>query len=200
MLKQVTAVVVACGAAFFCLNQAVAQQNVCVVDVAKVFENHSGFNAQLEQLKRQAEEYKFSLQQRGNELKARSEELNNYQVDSAEHKQLENQLAESAAKLEVERKNKTREFVEMEARMHFDTYVQVTQLVTEYCDRTGYRAAFRFNSTPIDANDANSIMQGVNEYIVYFKPQIDITNEIIRSVSGGGANPQLGNRPAGSPR
>ena len=103
MLKQTAAVMVlACGIVLLSSNVAVAQ--VCVVDVAKVFESHTQFKAELDDLKRQAEEYKFSLQQRGEQLRAEAEQLKNYKVGSPEYAALETKLAQSSANLEVERR------------------------------------------------------------------------------------------------
>lgn len=190
MLKQTAAVLaMACG--MTCLFTTASFAQVCVVDVSKVFESHPRFNAQLENLKQQAEEYKFSLQQRGEQLRAESEQLKNYEPGSPEYKDLETRLATASANLEVERRNKTREFVQAEARLHFDTYVQVTQLISNFCEQRGYRVALRFTATEMDPTNPQSIMQRVNEYVVFHRPQIDITTEIIRAL---GATPQVGDR------
>ena len=177
-------------------STAYAQQSVCVVDVAKIFEGHAGFNSQLEILKQKAEEYKLSLQQRGEQLRAESEGLRQYTVGSPEYKQLETALAQKAATLEVERKNKTREFIQAEAQLHFDTYVQVTNAIASFCEQRGFRAAVRVNSSQIDSSNPASIMQRVNEYVVFHQPQIDITPSIIQML--GGSATQTSQVPAGS--
>ncbi|MGI9515688.1 MAG: OmpH family outer membrane protein [Pirellulaceae bacterium] len=192
--KQAAAIL-AIAFSFGCLvtTQAAAQTPVCVVDVAQVFENHSGFKAQLENLKQQAEQYKLELQGRAQQLQAQSEELRNYKVGSPEYKQLETELATASANLEVERRNKTREFVEMEAKVHFETYLEVTQVIGNLCEQRGYRMALRFTSTQMDATDPASIMQTVNEYVIFHRPQVDITQDVIRTIAGQN---QMSNRPA----
>ena len=60
MLKR-TAAVMATACGMICLFSTTCFAQVCVVDVAKVFENHGQFNSQLDILKQQAEEYKLSL-------------------------------------------------------------------------------------------------------------------------------------------
>jgi len=195
MLKQKAAVAaMACGLLYFFSTSAQAQ--VCVVDVAKVFESHPGFNSRLEQLKQAAEEYKLTLQRRGEELKTQSEELKAYKVGSEEYKALETRLAQASASLEVERTNKTREFIQAEAKLHFDTYVQVTQAISSLCEQRGYRAALRFSNTAMDPGNPQSIMQKVNDYVVFHQPQIDITREIMTAV--GGSVPMVGDRPDGT--
>ena len=191
MLKQTAAILgLACGMIFLGANATQAQ--VCVVDVAKVFESHPGFNDSLENLKQQAEEYKFSLQQRGEALRIESEELNSFKPGSPEYSSLESKLAQAAANLEVERRNKTREFVELEAKLHFETYVQVTQAISSFCEQRGYRVALRFSDLQIEPGNPQSIMQRVNDYVVFHQPRIDITQDIINSL--GTSAPQVGNR------
>ena len=192
MLKR-TAAVMATACGMICLFSTTCFAQVCVVDVAKVFDNHAQFNSQLDILKQQAEEYKFSLQQRGEKLRAESEQLKNFEVGSTDYKALETKLAEASALMEVERRNKTREFVQAEAQLHFDTYVQVTQLISDYCEQRGFRVAMRFNALQMDPNAPQSIMQRVNEFVVFYNPQIDITQQIIGAL--GGAAAQVGQAP-----
>lgn len=164
---------------------------VCVVDVAKVFESDPQFNASLENLKQQAEAYKVSLQQAAEQLRVKSEQLQNYEIGSPEYNELESALATESATLDVQRRNKTREFVQLEAKLHFDTYVRVTTAINDYCEQNGYRVALRFNNFEVDPSNPQSIMQRVNEYVVFHQPRIDITQTIIAGV--GGAAAQTGN-------
>ena len=190
MFKRSAAfLVLTCG--FVLSMSCTLHAQVCVVDVAKVFESHPQFNAELETLKQQAEAYKLELQQSGEQLRAESEQLQNFEVGSPEYNALETKLATKSANLDVQRRNKTREFVQKEAKLHFDTYVQVTKAINDYCEQNGYRVALRFNNFEVDASNPQSIMQRVNEYVVFHQPRVDITQVIISSV--GGAAIQTGN-------
>ncbi len=171
-----------------------AQQGVCVVDVSQIFKNHAGFNQQLENLKQQAEQFKFELQKQAEQLQAKGERLKDFEIGSPEYKQLESELAQASANLEVERRAKTREFVQAEAELHFDTYVEVTKLIANLCEQRGHRMALRFDSRQTDPSNPDSIMQRVNEYVIFQNPRIDITTEIIASLNNGQA-PQVGTRP-----
>ena len=48
--------------------------------------------------------------------------------------------------------------------------------------RAGIRVVLRLNSDPIEPDDRNSVLQGVNNSIV-FQDNLDITDEIIRRVN-----------------
>lgn len=190
MLKQ-SAALLAIASAMVFLSGNVASAQVCVVDVAKVFESNTQFNARLEQLKQSAEEYKIHLQKRGEELRLESEQLKDLVAGSADYNALESKLAQASANLEVERRNKTREFVQAEAELHFDTYVQVTSQISSFCEQRGYRVAMRYSNLEVDPSNPQSIMQRVNEYVVFHQPRIDITEDIIRAL---GSAPQVGSR------
>lgn len=193
--KIVLAAIACCGWMIVSpVTSTLAQQAVCVVDVAEVFKNHAGFNQQIENLKQQAEQFKFSLQRQGEQLQARSAQLKDFQIGSPEYKQLESELAQASASLEVERRSKTREFVQLEAQLHFDSYVQVTQLIAQLCEQRGYRLALRYDSQATDPANPDSIMQRVNEYVIFHQPQHDITEEIIRSLNA--SVPQTSNAPS----
>lgn len=167
-----------------------AQQQACVVDIAEIFRNHAGFNQQIESLKQAAEQYKIDLERRGNELRARSEKLRDFQVGSAEYKQLESELAHASANLDVERRAKTRDFVQFEAKLHFDTYLEVTRAIAEVCEKRGYRLAIRYDGSKTDTTRPEAVMQRVNENVIFHMPQYDITGEIISSLSA--AAPRTG--------
>lgn len=170
-----------------------AQQGVCVVDVAEVFRSHSGFNQSIENLKQQAEQYKIQLQQQGEMLRSRSEQLKELEIGSPEYKQLESDLAQSSAQLEVERRTKTREFVQYEAQLHYDTYLQVTQVIASICEQRGYRLAMRIDGTAIDPSNPDSIMQHVNENVIFHSPMHNITQEVIQGIQAqAGRTGQVG--------
>lgn len=170
-----------------------AQQGVCVVDVAEVFRNHGGFNQSIENLKQQAEQYKIQLQQQGEMLRSRSEQLKELEIGSPEYKQLESDLAQSSAQLEVERRTKTREFVQYEAQLHYDTYLQVTQVIASICEQRGYRLAMRIDGTAIDPSNPDSIMQHVNENVIFHSPMHNITQEVIQGIQAqAGRTGQVG--------
>jgi hypothetical protein len=71
--------------------------------------------------------------------------------------------------------------------------VEVTRLITNLCEQRGYRLALRFDSREADLANPDSIMQRVNEYVIYHKPQTDITAEIIAALNN--QTPQVGTLP-----
>ena len=140
-----------------------AGQRIALVDVAKVFKAHTRFNASLEQMKKDAEMFQTMMRTEQNKL---------------------------AAELQVTQSQKGRDISEKEARLYFDTYVEVTQQIANYADRNGIGLVLRYNSAPIDAADRKSVIEGVNREIV-FQVGRDITDQVIATINGT----QIGSAP-----
>ena len=129
----------------FCFASAVySQASVCVVDVASVFSDYTAFNSELENLKQEAEQFKTQLQNQAMELQKMAEELRTLDVNSDAYRELESRIARINADLEVKRRNKTREFVQREANLHFQTYVAATQAVSNICDERGIALVLQY--------------------------------------------------------
>ena len=167
--------------------------DVCLVDIALIFKNDATFNQKMEQLKQEAERFRLELQSKAQRLQGMSEQLKNYAPDSAEYKQGESQLAQESANLEVQRRSTTRDFVQREATLHFDTYVAITKMIATYCEERGIRLVLQYNSAEMKADDPETIMQKVNSNVIFRAAHKDITPEIIQRMKA--AAPQVGNQP-----
>ena len=166
-----------------------AQTNVAIVDVGQIFKSHPQFDRQLQQLKAEADQFKANSMQLREEMVAKSEQLNAFTPDSEEFKNAETMLAQELAKLEVEQRNAMRKLMQREAKLHFDTYQQVKQTVTDYCAEKGFRLVLRHSTLELDIDNPNSIMQEVNNNIVFFSPGRDITGAIIQKLNGTASLP-----------
>lgn len=108
--------------------------------------------------------------------------LNQWEKDSPEYREKEAELAKESATLEVSQRAKMRELLTEEARLHFDTYVEVTNFISQYCQENGYQLVLRFNSEKMDPKDPQSIMQRVNGSVIYHNTANDITNVVTQRI------------------
>ncbi len=169
-----------------------ANQRIALVDVAKVFKAHSRFNASLEQMKKDAEMFQAMMRTEQEKLAAEAEVLKQIDPKSPEFKAKETEISKKLAELQVTQSQKGREISEKEARLYFDTYVEVTQQIGNFADRNGIGLVLRFNSDPIDSSNRQSVIEGVNREIV-FQTGRDITNQVIATINGTqvGSNPRV---------
>ena len=160
-----------------------AQTKVALVDIGLVFKNHPRFSAELAQLRNQADSFKAESQQLQQQLLLKADQLNEFEKDSAEYQDLEASLAKESATMEVDQRSRMRDLLKEEALLHFNTYVEVSDYVSQYCREYGIQLVLRFNSEEMEAKDPQSIMQRVNGGVVYHSQAADITQTIIQRIA-----------------
>lgn len=194
-LGRVVAVAVICTLGGVFAVPVSAQTSVALLDLAVVFENHPAFKSRLTQLKQDADGLQASVLQQRQALVKEQENLRLlYQPGSKEFKEKEKELAVKATQLEVDSNDRMRELMIQEAQLHYSVYSEVNKLVDEYCTQFDVRLVLRFNSNAVQPDKPESVMQQVNNAVVYYNPAKDITAAIVQRVSqvrGATASPGL---------
>lgn len=160
-----------------------AQTRVALVDIGLVFKNHPEFSSRLEQLRQEADQFRTSAQQTQQQLLEKAEALKQHEPGSDDFSSLESQLAKESASIEVQQRDTMRKMMNAEAQLHYDTYVEVRNVLTQFCEQNGIELVIRYNSQEMVKNDPASVMQRVNGSIVYFEPHKDITQAIIQRIA-----------------
>ena len=162
-----------------------AQTKVALVDIGLIFKNHPQFSNSLGELRSQAEAFKAESQQLQQQLLRKADQLNQYEKESVEYQDLEASLAKESASLEVDQRAKMRDLLKDEAQLHFNTYVEVSNFISEYCQEYGIQLVLRFNSEDMDRKNPQSIMQRVNGGVVFHSQTADITSLIVERIAQG---------------
>ncbi len=190
--------------------QAPPQQSapsVVVIDISKVFKEHIRFKQQLEVMKTDVEGFEGYIRQERKRLTDKAEEVKRYNPGSPEYKRIEEEMARITSDLQVQTQLKRNEFMDREAKIYYNTYVEVSKLVQDFAMRSGIRLVLRYNSEEIDPTKRDSVLAGVNNAIV-FQYKLDITDLIISEankgslVGGGGGNTPINSQlpPRTTPR
>lgn len=165
-------------------SSALAQTKVAIVDIGLIFKSHPSFSQELQSLKGEADGFKNETRQLQAKLIEKAEVLKNYQPDSPEFSSAETELAQESAALEIQQRNKLRGLMEREAKLHYDTYLQIKRAVSTYCEQRSIQMVIRHDSTKMDAEQPQTIMQKVNSKIVFHRPANEITEAIVAMVAG----------------
>lgn len=158
--------------------------NVAVIDISLVFENFPGFQKQMAELKSQVEEFEGVLKAENGEMMKLREKMSEYSPGSDNYKSIEESMARKTSDLQIRMAKQRREFLEKEARIYFDGYNEVYNVVSTLADRNDIKLVLRFNSEAMKPDDRNSVLQGVNRAVV-FQRNLNITNLVIRELNGG---------------
>ncbi|MDG2468581.1 MAG: OmpH family outer membrane protein [Pirellulaceae bacterium] len=190
--------------AFFCLlvlgtglnaQQGKAPGLVTVLDVAKVFENHPTFKAKMNALKNEVGGFQKSVRDQVTELTKRRQNLpQELKIGSAEFKKAEETLARQEADLKITTSQTEREFMDKEAKLYYNTYLEVQNLVAGFAKANNISLVLRFDSSNIDKSNRASVSSGVNRFIVY-QEQLDLTDLIIKEVAKSSAQAGIQNGP-----
>jgi Skp family chaperone for outer membrane proteins len=200
------ALAAACFASFAgpsALAQSQKGTGVVVIDIKYIFENHARFKQQMEVMKRDAEEFQGYVRNEEKALRDKSEKLKEWKAGSKEYKELEEQIAQQASKLQVDTALKRKEFLEREAKAFFNTYNEICDRVGRFAEENGISLVLRFNSETINAEDRGSVMQGVNRAVVYQR-NLDITLAVLEQCNrqqpaAAGGNPSSARAGQGAP-
>ena len=71
-----------------------------------------------------------------------------------------------------------KDFLEREAKVYYQTYLDVNKVVSEYATRHDIGLVLRFNGEPADPNHREGVLREINKTVV-FQNRIDITPDIL---------------------
>ncbi len=155
---------------------------VTVLDVAKVFKNYPPFAQKLKQIEGEAQVLRDKIQQQQQQLQSEAQSvINTYKLGTPERKQAEGALEQKRAKMMTESRHAQTDLLNREAKLYFDTYVKMNQIVSAYAKQAGISLVIRFESDPIDRENRGAVIKGVNRNIVY-QNSMDITVAIIKQM------------------
>lgn len=165
------------------ISTTMAQTKVGIVDIGLIFKSHPEFSQHLGTLKQEADTFQRSAVQSQQQLVQKAEVLKQYKPGSTEFKNAETSLAQQSAAMEVEQRDKMRALMVKEAKLHFDTYSEVNEIISQLCEAQGIQLVLRYNSQEMDTKNPASVMQRVNGSVIYHNPGNDITQLIIGRIS-----------------
>ena len=184
--------------------------NVAVIDVAQIFKKHNRFNAAMQDIKKDIEDFDTFVRGEQNKMKALAEQLQTFKQGSLEYKQKEEEIARMTSEMQVKIGLKRKEFLEQEARVYYHVYKEIEQSVQNFSIRNRIGLVMRYNGAEMKEDDRASVLQGVNRAVVY-QQGLDITQYILEDLNRGTVTPSAtpratgpqipsANRPAGVQR
>lgn len=155
---------------------------IAVVDIGNIFKNHTGFKAEMEKMKEEVQQFEEQLRARHQAITTERERLNQFRPGTPDYEKLERSLADKTAQLQIDTQLKKKEFLQRESKVYFLVYQEVTAAVRDFADQKGIDLVVRYSSDKIDPDDRGSVLQGVNQDIVYHN-NLDITRDILARVN-----------------
>jgi len=172
--------------------------NVAVIDVAQIFKKHNRFNAAMQDIKKDIEDFDTFVRGEQTKMKTLAEQLQSFKAGSLEYKQKEEEIARMTSEMQVKIGLKRKEFLEQEARVYYHVYKEIEQSVQNFSIRNRIGLVMRYNGDEMKEDDRASVLQGVNRAVVY-QQGLDITSFILEDLNRGTTAPATGGttRPTG---
>jgi len=159
-----------------------------VVDVSYIFKQYKQFSDSMEGLKKEMQAAEGKLKGERDAVQSKEEMRKQYNVGSAEFKQLDEEIARLKAEFNLSAGRIRKEFLERESKVYYQTYLQVSNAVQHYAQQHNIGLVLRFNGDQIDPNRREDVLRAINKPVVS-QNNIDITPDILALLNRGGAAP-----------
>ncbi|HEX5472095.1 MAG TPA: OmpH family outer membrane protein [Lacipirellulaceae bacterium] len=174
-----------------------SKYGVAVVDISYIFKNHARFKATMDEMKKEMDSIETELKSDRAKIAAQEQERNKYNAGSAEYKKMDDDIAKQMAEFNLKMGRMRKDFLEREAKVYYQTYLEVVDAVKYYSKQHNIGLVLRFNGEAVDPNRRDDVLREINKPVVV-QDQIDITPDVLALVNrdqpggGGQAASQLG--------
>jgi Skp family chaperone for outer membrane proteins len=163
------------------LNQASANASkfgIAVVDIPYIFKNYSRFSATAEAMKKEMETIDGNVKAERQNIAAAEQARNGFKPGTPEYKKADEELARMMAEFQLKTSKLQKDFMERQAKLYYQTYLEVVDAVNVYATSHNIGLVLRFNGEPVDANRREDVMRDINKQVV-IQNQIDITPDVL---------------------
>jgi Skp family chaperone for outer membrane proteins len=175
-----------------------SKHGVAVIDISYIFKKHDRFRATMDAMKKEMEATEADLKAERDKIAQKEEQRNQFNAGSPEYKQMDEQLARDMSEFNLKMTKIRKEFLEREAKVYYQTYVEVSQAVGVYAQRHDIGLVIRFNGEPVDPNKREDVLREINKPVV-FQNQVDITPDVLALINSTGAAPSTTATRPGAP-
>ena len=151
---------------------------IAVVDISYIFKKHERFRTAMESMKKEMETIEGQLKADREKIAQSEQQRNTYNVGTPEHKQLDEEVARMMAEFNLKMGRLRKDFLEREAKVYYQTYLEVVDAVNMYAKRQNIGLVLRFNGESVDPNRREDVLREINKPVVA-QDQIDITPDVL---------------------
>ena len=163
-------------------GQNATRYKVAVVDISYIFKNYQRFKAMMDQMKTDVEAAEQVLSEERRKINQDAENAAaTYKPGTPEFTREEERLTEVKTKFNLRMQKQRKEFLDREAKIYYQAYLEVNDAVKYYALRNDLGLVLRFNGDPIDPNDRQDVLRAINKPVV-FQNGIDITPDVLRDL------------------
>lgn len=155
-----------------------SKYGIAVVDISAIFKRHTRFKTTMDNMKKEMEAIETELKADREKITQAEQHRNTFSPGAAEYKKADEEVARMMAEFNLKMGRLRKEFLEQEAKVYYQTYLEVVDAVNYYAKRQNIGLVLRFNGEPIDPNRRDDVLREINKPVV-MQDQIDITGDVL---------------------
>jgi Skp family chaperone for outer membrane proteins len=155
-----------------------SKYGIAVVDISAIFKRHTRFKTAMDNMKKEMEGIEAELKADREKIAQAEQQRNGYKSGSAEYKKMDEEVARQMAEFNLKMGRLRKDFLEREAKVYYQTYLEVVDAVNYYAKRQNIGLVLRFNGEPVDPNRRDDVLREINKPVV-MQDQIDITGDVL---------------------
>ena len=160
----------------------VTDGTIVVLDVAKVFKENVNFNKQIEGVQAQAQKLKADVEASQQQLRENARKIDETMTANTDDRRAaEAKLEQEMTSLRTYARQSETELMTQEAKIYYDTYLQMQNIVGATAKANNFAMVLRYDSSEINPLERTSVAGGVNRAIVWQNGS-DITGHIIEQM------------------
>jgi Skp family chaperone for outer membrane proteins len=175
-----------------------AGTNVAILDINYIFKNNPRLKQKLDELNGDVARANEAVKKTREDLVKAEEELRGYKKGTPEYKEQEEALAKRAANFDTDVKLQRRELQERGVKIHYEAYQEILSATENFCNRAGIDLVIQFNGDQPNVDNPENLMSHIYKTVVWHRPAIDITPEILKILNG--VAPATANRNNAAPQ
>jgi Skp family chaperone for outer membrane proteins len=155
-----------------------AKFGVAVVDIPYIFKNYPKFKATSDAMKKEMETIDADVKADRAKIAQMEQQRNTFNVGTPDYKKHDEELARMMAEFQLKTGKLQKDFMERQAKLYYQTYLEIAKQVDEYAKRNNIGLVLRFNGEPVDPNRREDVMRDINKQVVV-QNAIDITPDVL---------------------
>lgn len=157
---------------------------IAVVDISAIFKRHARFKATMDGMKKEMETIEAKLKADRDHITKAEQHRNTLAPGSPDYKQADEKVARMMADFQLEMGRLRKDFMDREAKVYYQTYQEVVQVVDYYAKRQNIGLVLRFSSESVDQNRREDVLREINKPVV-MQNSIDITGDVLALLNQG---------------
>lgn len=155
---------------------------IAVIDVARVFKSYQRFRDQVGELREGSTTVDQEFAEKRESLQTMVFALKELVAGTPEHADLQQRITTDQAKLQADIERARARLVKKEADLYAKTYEHMQTVIGKYSREQGISVVIRSQTGSLDSDNPKQVLEGVNRFVV-FEDRVDITDNIIGLMS-----------------